>query len=87
MKSYEHDYVYEQLFTLLNYTYNGHCELNLKVVLGVVHALKITQNNRLLCRFMKLLIRRQFSYCAMVILLSFLSLLSSLSNGMHKQFA
>ena len=35
---------------------------------------------------MKLLFRRQFFGCAMVILLSSLSLLFSLSNGMHKQF-
>ena len=36
---------------------------------------------------MKLLFQRLFSYCAMVILLSFLTLLSSLSIGMRKQFA
>ena len=36
--------------------------------------------------FTKLLFRRQFTHCAMVILLSFLSLLSSLSIGMCKQF-
>ena len=35
---------------------------------------------------LKLLFWRQFSYCAMVILLSFLSLLSSLLNRMCKQF-
>ena len=32
------------------------------------------------------LIRRQFTHCAMMVLLSFLSLLSSLSIGMRKQF-
>ena len=36
--------------------------------------------------FMKLLFRRRFTHCAMVILLSFLSLLSSLSIGMRKHF-
>ena len=36
--------------------------------------------------FMKQLFRRRFTHCAMVILLYFLSLLSSLSIGMHKQF-
>ena len=34
---------------------------------------------------MKLLFQILFSYCAMVILLSFLTLLSSLLIGMHKQ--
>ena len=37
--------------------------------------------------FTKLMFRRLFSYCAMVILLSFLTLLSSLSIGMRKQLA
>ena len=36
--------------------------------------------------FMKLLFRTRFTHCAMVILLSFLSLHSSLSIGMRKQF-
>ena len=36
--------------------------------------------------FTKLLFRRRFIHCAMVILLYFLSLLSSLSIGMRKQF-
>ena len=36
--------------------------------------------------FTKLLFRRRFLYCAMVILLYFLSSLSSLSIGMRKQF-
>ena len=36
--------------------------------------------------FTKLLFRRRFTHCAMVILLSFLSLLSSLFIGMRKQF-
>ena len=36
--------------------------------------------------FTKMLFRRRFTHCAMVILLSFLSLLSSLSIGMRKQF-
>ena len=36
--------------------------------------------------FTKLLFRRRFTHCARVILLSFLSLLSSLSIGMRKQF-
>ena len=36
--------------------------------------------------FTKLLFRRRFIHCAMVILLYFLSLLSSLSIGMGKQF-
>ena len=51
--------------------------------------LKITQNNRFkyCIRFTKLLFRRQFSYCTMVILLSSLSLLSSLLIGMCKQVA
>ena len=36
--------------------------------------------------FTKLLLRRRFIHCAMVILLCFLSSLSSLSIGMRKQF-
>ena len=39
-------------------------------------ALKITQNIRLQHWIYELLFQRQFSYCTMVILLSFLSLLS-----------
>ena len=45
-------------------------------------ALKITQTTGYCVGFTKLLFRRLFSYCAMVILLSFLTLLSSLSIGM-----
>ena len=50
-------------------------------------ALKITQNNRLLCRIYETVVLKTISYCAMVILLSFLTLLSSLSIGMRKQLA
>ena len=50
-------------------------------------ALKITHNNRLLRRIYKSVVPRLFSYSTMVILLSFLTLLSSLSIGMRKQLA
>ena len=49
-------------------------------------AVKITQN-RLLCRIYETVVPKTISYCTMVILLSFLTLLSSLSIGMHKQLA
>ena len=47
-----------------------------------VGLLKLHKTTGYCVGFMKLLFRRLFSYCAMVILLSFLALLSSLSIGM-----
>ena len=50
-------------------------------------ALKITQNNRLLRRIYETVVPKTIFLLAMVIPLSFLTLLSSLSIGMRKQLA
>ena len=50
-------------------------------------ALNITQSNRLLHWIYETVVLKTISYCAMVILLSFLTLLSSQSIELHKQFA
>ena len=57
--------------------------LSFKVMQTIFKTMKNTQVTMLT----KLLFQRLFSYCAMVILLSFLTLLSSLSIGMRKQLA